>query len=137
MADYPLKVIPPKYKDMEKQIKVRVFNIESKTRTLEFTKKETLMKQKVTAYQSYKEVSKGEKLYGIVVGENDHGYIIKSFGGIKGLLTFQDIKAQSKSNKKEVSYKFGSIVKAYVLFKKKDQGMALTLDKAKAKELRK
>ena len=31
----------------------------------------------------------------------------------------------------------GSIVKAYVLFRKKDKGMALTLDKAKAKEMRK
>ncbi len=31
----------------------------------------------------------------------------------------------------------GSIVKAYVLFRKKDKGMALTLNKAKAKELRK
>jgi hypothetical protein len=28
-------------------------------------------------------------------------------------------------------------VKAYVLFRKKDKGMALTMDKAKAKELRK
>lgn len=28
-------------------------------------------------------------------------------------------------------------MKAYVLFRKKDKGMALTLDKAKAKELRK
>ena len=33
--------------------------------------------------------------------------------------------------------KVGSLVKAYVLFKKKDKGLALTLDKAKAKELRK
>jgi len=33
--------------------------------------------------------------------------------------------------------KAGSIVKAYVLFRKKDKGMALTLNKAKAKELRK
>lgn len=29
------------------------------------------------------------------------------------------------------------IAKAYVLFKKKDKGMGLTLDKSKAKELRK
>ncbi len=32
--------------------------------------------------------------------------------------------------------KEGSVVKAYVLFRKKDKGMALTMDKAKAKELR-
>lgn len=29
MADYPLKVIPPKYRDVGKQLKVRVFNIDA------------------------------------------------------------------------------------------------------------
>ena len=94
--------------------------MDSKSRTLEFTRKESLFKQNVAVYQSYKEVQKGAKLYGVLVGENEHGYIIKTFGGIKGLLTFADIKANSKQSKKEQSYKFASIVKAYVLFKKKD-----------------
>lgn len=58
---------------------------------------------------------------------------MKSFGGIKGLLTFADIKAHGKTKE----FKQGGMVKAYVLFRKKDKGMALTLDKAKAKELRK
>jgi hypothetical protein len=61
--------------------------------------------------------------------------VIKSFGGIKALLTHSDIKAHGKSGKRD--YKIGSIAKGYVLFKKKDKGMALTLDKVKAKELRK
>lgn len=60
---------------------------------------------------------------------------MKSFGGIKGLLTFADIKANNTSSQIK-DLKVGSIVKAYVLFRKKDKGMALTLDKAKAKELR-
>ncbi len=67
------------------------------------------------------------KIVGVVVTQNEHGYIVKSFGGIKGLLTFADIKAHGKQGKKD--YKEGSICKAYVLFRKKDKGMALTLDK--------
>lgn len=67
--------------------------------------------------------------------ENEHGYVIKSFGGIKALLTHADIKDHGKAGKH--NYKVGSIAKGYVLFKKKDKGMALTLDKSKAKELRK
>jgi ribosomal protein S1 len=59
-----------------------------------------------------------------VVDQNEHGYIIKSFGGIKGLLTFADIKQNGKQAAKEL--KIGNIVKAYVLFRKKDKGMALT-----------
>jgi predicted RNA-binding protein with RPS1 domain len=70
----------------------------------------------------------------VVVDENEHGFIVKSFGGIKGLLTFADIK-ENGGNQKDL--KVGSIVKAYILFRKKDKGMALTLDKTKAKELRK
>lgn len=44
MADFPLKVIPPKFREVGKEIKVRVFNVEPKERNLEFTKKETLLK---------------------------------------------------------------------------------------------
>lgn len=54
MADFPLKVIPPKYRDLDKTLKVRVFNIDPSTRTLEFTRKDTLLKAKVQVYQSYK-----------------------------------------------------------------------------------
>ena len=66
--------------------------------------------------------------------QNEYGFIIRSFGGIKALLTFAELKANGASQK---DLKNGTIVKAYVLFRKKDKGMALTLDKAKAKELRK
>ena len=60
---------------------------------------------------------------------------MRSFGGIKALLTFAEIKQHGEKHAKDL--KAGSIVKAYVLFRKKDKGMALTLDKVKAKELRK
>ena len=71
---------------------------------------------------------------GVIVDQNEYGFIIRSYGGIKALLTFAEIKANGASQKE---LKAGSLVKAYVLFRKKDKGMALTLDKAKAKELRK
>jgi hypothetical protein len=66
------------------------------------------------------------------VAENYYGYVIRTFGGVKCLLTFLEIKAHKKGKE----FKVGGLVKGYVLFKKKDQGLALTLDKAKAKELR-
>lgn len=135
MADLPLKTMPPKLTTVGKEIKVRVFQIDHKTRYIDFTKKESLFKDKTPVYQSYKDANKGSKIVGVVVAENEHGYIVKSFGGIKGLLTFADIKQNGKQASKDL--KVGSIVKAYVLFRKKDKGMALTQDKAKAKELRK
>jgi len=50
MADYPMKVIPPKYLDFGKPLKVRVFNVDPQTRTLEFTRKETFLKGKSEVY---------------------------------------------------------------------------------------
>ena len=134
MADLPLKTLPPKLTQVGKEIKVRIFYIDYKTRYIDFTKKESLFRDKTPVYQSYREADKGAKIVGVVVDENEHGYVVRSFGGIKGLLTFADIKVNVSQIK---DLKVGSIVKAYVLFRKKDKGMALTLDKAKAKELRK
>lgn len=131
MADYPVKVIPPKFTQTGKQIKVRVFSLEE--RSMVFTKKDSLMKHDIQIYKSLKSVAKGDKIIGVIVAQNDHGHIIKSFGEVKGLLTFADIKDnQSKKEKHEL--KTGSIVKAYVLFNKKGSGLALTLDKKKARK---
>ena len=54
MADHPLKVMPPKFCQEGKQIKVRVFNVEK--RAIEFTKKDSLMKDKAPVYSSITEV---------------------------------------------------------------------------------
>ena len=67
MADLPLKVIPPKLAAVGKEIKVRVFSIDHKTRYIEFTKKDTLFKEKTPVYQSYKDANKGDKIVGVVV----------------------------------------------------------------------
>ena len=58
--------------------------------------------------------------------------MIKTFGGLKGLLTFSDVKSNSSLVKGEL--KSGSIVKAFVLFIKKGSGMALTLNKKTARK---
>ena len=52
MADFALKVIPPKFKAIGKEIKVRVWNNIPDKRLLEFTKKDTLLKEgpKVPVY---------------------------------------------------------------------------------------
>jgi ribosomal protein S1 len=59
MADLPLKVLPPKLTQVGKEIKVRVFYVDHQSRYVEFTKKETLFKDKTPVYQSYKEAQKG------------------------------------------------------------------------------
>lgn len=131
MADYPVKVIPPKFTQTGKQIKVRVFSLDE--RSLLFTKKDSLMKHDVPLYSTLKSVKKGDKIIGVVVAQNEHGHIIKSFGEVKGLLTFADIK-ENQSKKEKHELKAGSVIKAYVLFNKKGSGLALTLDKRKARK---
>jgi ribosomal protein S1 len=116
MSDYPIKVIPPKFTQTEKQIKVRVFSIED--RTLMFTKKDSLMKHDVPIFKSINEVKTGDKIIGVVVAANEHGHIVKSFGDVKGLLTFGECKEELKP---------GSIVKSLVMFNKKGSGLALTM----------
>ena len=50
MSDLPLKTLPPKLVQVGKEIKVRIFYIDYKTRYIEFTKKETLFKEKTPVY---------------------------------------------------------------------------------------
>ena len=94
MADNALKVVPPKFTEVGKEIRVRVLNVNSSKRTLEFTKKDSLFKPDAPVYNSYKEVKKGDKIVGVVVAEAEHGYVLTSFGNVKGLLTFEDVKAK-------------------------------------------
>jgi hypothetical protein len=86
------------------------------------------MKHDVPLYATQKSVKKGDKVIGVAVAQTEHGFIIKSFGEVKGLLNLTDVK---ETKKQEV--KVGSSVKCYVLFNKKGSGLALTLDKKKAR----
>ena len=104
-------------------------------RFLEFTKKPALMSEKVESYTDIKDLKKGARFEGLVVGETEHGYIVKTVGGLKGLLGFADIK-ENKDKLKSSSdlSKAGTLVKTYVLFTKKaKKSIALTLNKKKAK----
>ena len=60
MADHPLKVIPPKFTQVGKEIKVRVFSVEG--RQVELTKKDSLMKDSVAVYTSLSDLRPGMKL---------------------------------------------------------------------------
>lgn len=105
---------------------MRVFDIES--RQVIFTKKDSLMKHDIPIYNSLKKISKGAEVHGVIVAQNEHGFIVKSFGEVKGLLSFSDVK---QNQPKKADYKIGSCVKTYVLFNKKGKGLALTLDAKK------
>ena len=133
MADTAIKVMPPKYQEIGKEIKVRVLSVNSSKRLIEFTKKDSLMKEDCPVYKSYKDVKKGDKVYCVIVSNCEHGFVVKTFGDIKGLVTFEDIKQKDK-NFDENQYKIGTVLKAYCLFKKKDKGLALTLSKKKVKD---
>jgi len=133
MADNALKVMPPKFLEVGKEIRVRVFSVDAGKRSVVFTKKDTLMKDDTPVFKSYRDVKKGQKVIGVIVAETEHGYVVKSFGNLKGLLTFEDVQSKLSKNYDTSAFKPGSIVKAYVLFKKKDKGVALTLSKKKAK----
>lgn len=104
---------------------MRVFSVDVAKQSVEFTKKDAFMKDDVPVFQSIKEVRKGAKMLSLIVAKNEHGYVVKTFGGIKGLLTFEDAGEDLK---------MGQVVKTYVLFKKKDKGVALTVSKKKASE---
>ena len=132
MADHPLKVIPPKFTKVGKEIKVRVFNIEG--RQVELTKKDSLMKDSVPVYTALSDIRPGMKLQGLVVGKTEHGYVVKTFAGLKGLLKHDDVKEHGVKKLKTADLKAGTALKAYVLFVKKGKGIALTLSKKKAKK---
>ena len=45
MSDKPMKTIPPKLIDIGKEIKVRIFELNPSKRFLEFTKKDSFLKE--------------------------------------------------------------------------------------------
>jgi ribosomal protein S1 len=92
MGDNAIKQIPPKFLEVGKDMRVRVLSVNVSKRSLEFTKKDTLMKDDAIVYQSYKQVKKGDKVVGVVVGQNQYGFVISTFGAIKGLLNFEDVE---------------------------------------------
>ena len=69
---------------------------------------------------------------GVIVAQNEHGFIVRSFNDTKGLLTFTDV-SENMSKKEKSELKPGACVKTYVLWSKRNSGLALTLDKKKVK----
>jgi hypothetical protein len=46
MSELPIKTVHPKFKELDKEIKVRVFSVDPVNRKITFTKKDSLMKEK-------------------------------------------------------------------------------------------
>ena len=67
-----------------------MFQVEG--RYVEFTKKDSLMKESAPVYQGLSDLKPGSKLLGVVVAKTDHGFVVRSFSGLKGLLTHSDVK---------------------------------------------
>ena len=91
---------------------MRVFSVEGRSVTL--TKKDSLMKEKVQVYGSMAEVSPGSSITGLVVASTEHGFVIRTFGGLKGLLRHDDVKEYGAKKLKTGDLKVGSSVRAYV-----------------------
>lgn len=68
---------------------------------------------------------------GIVVAKTEYGYLVKTFNNIKGLLTFAEYKSSGDGDKELLP---GAVVKSYVMWNKKKAGLALTLNKKKARK---
>ena len=66
------------------------------------------------------------------MAQNEHGFIVRSFNDTKGLLNFADV-SENMSKKEKGELKPGACVKTYVLWSKRNSGLALTLDKKKIK----
>ena len=132
MADHPLKVIPPKFTQVGKQIEVRVFSVEG--RHVELTKKDSLMKESAAVYHSLSDLRPAMPIYGVVVAKTEHGFVVKTFAGLKGLLKHDDVKEFAAKKLKTADLKAGTFIKAYVQFVKKASGIALTLSKKKAQK---
>jgi len=50
MADNAIKTMPPKFTEVGKEIRVRVLSIDSSKRLIEFTKKDSFMKEDCPVY---------------------------------------------------------------------------------------
>jgi len=54
MGDNPVTVMPPKLVEVNKTIRVRVLHVDISNRYIEFTKKDSFMKEDAPIYESYK-----------------------------------------------------------------------------------
>lgn len=86
------------------------------------------MKHDTPIYTSISKCKKQDPFIGLIVAQNEHGYILKSFNGVKGLLKFTDV-AEHLSKKEKQEIKIGACLKSWVLWSKRDKGLALTMDK--------
>jgi ribosomal protein S1 len=82
-----------KLQKIGKQIKAKVYSVSKEKKIVELTMKPTFMKKKEEYLMiDDEEAQPGKKFYGMIVGNNEFGYIIKFFNGILGFLQLKDVE---------------------------------------------
>jgi len=56
MADVPIKIIPPKLQKVGKSVKLRVFSVDAEKKMVEFTKKESLLKEDLLIHENVTQI---------------------------------------------------------------------------------
>lgn len=79
------------------------------------------MKHDVPIFHSLEEVKKGDTVVGVVVAKNEQGFIVRSFGEVKGFISIDEEKLIGDKAK------MGTVVKARVTRVKAGKGLSLTL----------
>lgn len=127
LTDIPQNKISKKIKgSIGEQLTVKVWNVIKHKKIIEFTMKESIVKDKVFVPNDFDDprVSKGTEITGIMHKEHTQGYILEFFGGRMGYLPFRVLE---KYNQK-FSYSKGAMINCYLLFKAV-KGLDLTISK--------
>ena len=127
ITDVPQKRISKKIKSsIGQKITLKVWKVVQHKRIIEFTAKETLLKEKIFMPTEYDDprVSTGIEITGVLQKEHAQGYILEFYNGIRGYLPFRILE---KYNKK-FSYTKGSMIQCYMLYKS-EKGLDLTISK--------
>jgi hypothetical protein len=125
LTDTPQKHIPKKLKNsVGKKMTFKTWKVENGEEILELTKKESIIKEKVFVPRDMDDpmVKNGVKLTGVMVAQDEKGYIVQYFNDLRGFLPFKSLENKNM----KFSFKKGALIDAYLLFKTKD-GLSLTV----------
>lgn len=91
LSEIPHQTIADAIKNkVGKRIKVKVLSVDPVNRLVELTAKESLLKDKKKMPTSSSDpiLVAGQKFTGVVVGKNDHAYLVRFWGTLKGFIRF-------------------------------------------------
>ena len=94
LTDFPMPKIPTSYEtNVGHKVKLRIMSVNSRLKRLELSLKDSLVKNRKKMPVGPNDenlLSPGHKFSGIVVSQNDYGYIVQ-FYDVKGLLKYDEI----------------------------------------------